>query len=64
MWVKIMSIVVGAFETVSKDLEKGLWDLEISGRIDIGQYTQKIPGDLKSKKIPTNTGAKNSQGLI
>ena len=39
MRIKIVPIVVDAFGTVSKILEKGLDELEISGRIETIQIT-------------------------
>ena len=53
MKVTIVLIVIGAFGTVTKGLLKGLEDLEVGGRvetisiIEIGQNSEKIPGDMK-----------------
>ena len=56
MWnmrMTLIPIVVGAFETVFKDLEKGLEELEIGGRIQtinttvFVENTEKSPGDLR-----------------
>ena len=37
--VTIIPIVIGVFGTVTKGLLKGLWDLEVSGRVDTIQTT-------------------------
>ena len=56
MKVSIIPIVTDAFGTVTKGLLKRLEDLEIRGRvetiqnyciIEIGQNTEKSPGDLR-----------------
>ena len=39
MKVKIISIVISAFGTITKGLLKGLEDLEVGGRVDIIQTT-------------------------
>ena len=39
MKVTIMPIVIGAFGTVSKELLKGLEDLEVNGRVETIQAT-------------------------
>ena len=39
MKVTIIPIVIGAFETVTKGLLKGLEDLEVGGRVEIIQTT-------------------------
>ena len=39
MHVTIIPIVIGAFETVSKGLLKGLEDLEVGGRVETIQTT-------------------------
>ena len=39
MKVTIVPIVIGAFETVTKELLKGLEDLEVGGRMDTIQIT-------------------------
>ena len=46
MKVTIIPIVIGAFGTVTKELLKGLEDLEV-GIIENGQNTEKSPGDLR-----------------
>ena len=52
----------------AKGLVRGLEELEIGGRaetsiVEIGQNTEKSPGDLKA--LATNTGVKkNPQGVI
>ena len=45
MKVTVIPIVVGALGTVSKGLEKRLKELEISGRIETAENTEKSPGD-------------------
>ena len=53
MNVTVISIVIGALGTITKRLVKGLEELEISGRVEtiqtaeIGQNTEKSPGDLR-----------------
>ena len=39
MKVTIIRIVIGAFGTVTKGLQKGLEDLEVSGRVETSQTT-------------------------
>ena len=55
MKVTFIPIVIGAFGTVTKELLKGLEDLEVGSRggdhqnnsiIESGQNTEKSPGDL------------------
>ena len=69
MQVTIIPIVIGAFETVTKGLPKGLEDLEIgltSGDhpnyyiIENGQNTEKSPGDLRRLAV-TQTPVKDHQ---
>ena len=55
MKVTIIPIVIGAFDTITKGLRKGLEDLEVGGRVETIQTTallktqnnEKIPGDLR-----------------
>ena len=55
MKVTFIPIVIGSLGTITKWLIKGLEDLEIRGRvettqtciIEIGQNTEKSPGDLR-----------------
>ena len=57
--VTIIPIVIGAFETVTKGLLKGLEDLEVGGRVETIQTTifedehntEKSLGDLLSLKL-------------
>ena len=60
MKVTIITIVVGAFGTVTKGLLKGLEDLEVSVRVEThpnnsiienGQNTEKSPGDLRKLAV-------------
>ena len=51
MQVTILPIVIGAFGRVTKELLKGLEDLEVGGRVETIQTatllnTEKSPGDL------------------
>ena len=52
MKVTLIPIVIGALGTVAKSLVKGLWNKRSSGDhpnyniIEIGQYTEKSPGNL------------------
>ena len=67
MKVTIISIVIGAFDTVTKGLLKGLEDLEVGGRVEIIQTitllrTARIMrilletwGDLLSLKLQRKT---------
>ena len=54
----IVPIVIGAFGTVTKELLKGLWGLEVGGRVETIQTTARILrrvletwGDLLSHKL-------------
>ena len=69
MKVKFIKILIGALGTAIKWLSKGLEDLEIRGRaetiqtthiIEIGQNTEKGPGDLRISSV-TQTPVKNRQ---
>ena len=57
----IIPIVIGAFDTVTKGLLKGLEDLEVGGRVETiqtiknGQNTEKSPGALLSLKLQWKT---------
>ena len=67
MKVKIISIVIGAFLTVTKGLLKGLEDLEVGGRVETIQTTTLLRtarilrrvletwGDLLSLKLQWKT---------
>ena len=71
--MKMILIVIGALQMVSKGLKGRLEKLETSRRIEtitaIGQNTQKSPGGLERlaitqtpvKRPPANAGVKNSQ---
>ena len=69
MKVTIIPIVIGAFGTVTKELLKGLEDLEVDGRVEtiqttallrMAKNTEKSPGDLRRLAI-TQTPVKNHQ---
>ena len=68
MRVNILSIVIGAFDTVTKGLLKDLEDLEVGGRVETindsiienGQKTEKRTGDW-SRFAVTQTPVKNHQ---
>ena len=69
MKVIIISIVIGAFGTVTKGLLKGLEDLEVgepsgdhpnNSIIENGQNTEKSPGDLRRLAV-TQTPVKDHQ---
>ena len=80
MKVTIVPIVIGAFGTVTKELLKGLEDLEIGGRVETIQTTALLKTarilrrvletweDLLSLKLQskpsTNVDVKNSKGVI
>ena len=67
MKVTIAPIVIGAFDTITKGLLKGLGDLEVGGRVETIQMTAlmrmarilrrdvEIWGDLLSLKIQWKT---------
>ena len=67
MKVTIISIVLGAFGTVTKGLLKGLEDLEVGGRVETivenGQNTEKSPGDLRRLAV-TQTPVKDHQLML
>ena len=77
MKVTIVPIVIGAFDTVTKGLLKGLDDLEVGGRVETIQTTALLRtarilrrvlatwGDLLSLKLQwkTITDVKNSKGV-
>ena len=61
MKVTIISIIDGAFGTVTKRFLKGLEDLEVSGRVEIiqkysiienSQNAEKSPEDLRRLAVP------------
>ena len=63
----IISIVIGAFDTVIKGLLKGPEDLEVGGRVETNQTTTLLrtarilsPGDL-GKLAVTQTPVKDHQ---
>ena len=62
MIVTIVPIVIGALGTVTKELLKGLVDLEVGGRVETiaedGQNTETSPGDLRRLAV-TQTPVKN-----
>ena len=45
--VMVMPIVIDALGTIHTDLQRGQEKLEIRGRIEIGQITEKSPKDQK-----------------
>ena len=53
MEVTVIVIVIGALESVPKDLVGELEELEIRGQVEtrIGQNTQKSPGDLRRLSV-------------
>ena len=61
MKVTIVSIVIGAFCTITKGLLKGLEDLEVGGRLEtikndsIAGYGQNPGGDLLSLRLQWKT---------
>ena len=72
MKVTVIPIVIDALDTVTKGLVQGVEGLEISGDhpnysiVEIGQNTEKSPGDLRrfavthsSGKPSVNAGVKN-----
>ena len=62
--------VIGAFDTITKGLLKGLEDLEVGGRVETiqtndgiiknGQNTEKSPGDLRRLAV-TQSPVKDHQ---
>ena len=68
MKVTIISIVIGAFGTLTKGLLEGLEDLEVGARVDHpnykiienGQNTEKNPGYLRRLAV-TQTLVKDHQ---
>ena len=52
MKVKIISIVIGAFGTVTKGLLKGLEDLEVGGRVETIQTTALLKTTRMLKRDP------------
>ena len=70
--VTIISIISGAFSTVTKGLLKGLKDLEVGGQVETiqnhsiienGQNTEKNPGDLRRLAV-TQTSLKHYQLML
>ena len=57
--VTVIPIVVGGLVAVAKRLVKRLQDLEISGREEIDQDTEKSPGDLR--RLVTQISVKDHQ---
>ena len=67
MKVTIVPIVIGAFDTITKGLLKGLEDLEVGGRVETIQMTALLRtarilrgiletwGDLQSLKLQRKT---------
>ena len=80
MIVTILSIVIGAFGTITKGLLKGLEDLRVGGRVETIQMTallrtarilrrvlrleETCRHSNTSEKPSTNTDVKNSKGII
>ena len=65
MKVTIIPIAIGAFDTVTKGLLKGLEDIEVGRRVETIQTTallntEKSPGDLRRLAV-TQTPVKNHQ---
>ena len=69
MKVTIIPIVIGAFNTVTKGLLKGLEDLEVGGRVETiqattllrnGQNTTKSPGYLRRLAVLSDSSEKPS----
>ena len=67
-----LTIVIGAFGTVTKGLLKGLEDLEVGGRVEAiqttvllktGQNTEKSPGEFWRLAV-TQTPVKNHQLML
>ena len=76
MKVTIVPIVIGAFGTITKGLLKGLWDLEVGGRVETIQMTalSRTARILRrvldnwchsnsSEKSSANSDVKNSEGV-
>ena len=72
MKLTIIPIVIGAFDTITKGLLKGLEDLEAGGRVETlqktgitenGQNTEKRPGDLRRLTV-TQTPVKSHQLMV
>ena len=68
----IIPIVIGAFVTLTKGLQKGLEDLEVGGRVETIQTTALLrtarilrrgPGDLRKLAV-TQTSVKNHRLLL
>ena len=51
MKVTIIPIGIGAYDTETKELSKGLGYLEVGGRVETIQNTEKSPGDLKRPAV-------------
>ena len=63
MKVTVMPIIIGSLGTVPKSLVRGLKRLEIGGHVEniqIGQNTEKSPGDLRRLAV-TQTPSKDHQ---
>ena len=68
MKVTIVPIVIGAFDTITKGLLKGLVDLEVCGWVETIQMTAYCVLETcchpnSSEKPPANTDVKNSKGI-
>ena len=66
MNVTVIPVIIGALGTVTKDLVKGLEDLEIRGRVEtIQTITSRLARILRnsSERPSANTDGKNSQGV-
>ena len=56
MQVTIITIVIGAFETVTKGLLKGLEDLEVGGRVETIQTTALLRTARILRRVLENWG--------
>ncbi len=63
MKVTIIPIVIGAFDSVTKGLLKGLENLEVGCIIENGQNTEKSPEDFRRLAI-TQPLAKDHQLML
>ena len=60
----IISIVIGAFGTVTKGLLKGLEDLEVGGRAETIQTTALLKTARILRRVPETWGDLLSQNLL
>ena len=63
MKVMVIPHVIGSLSTATKGLVQGLKDMEIRGRVEIGQYTEKSPGDLRRLAVTQTPVEGNQQAL-